>query len=385
MRFHRIPPLFVLLILLCARHALGAEATSTDPALAPGTPSHEGPVVGPAADSLERLLPHARGVFLAVPETVVYYGGGSTDIGRSQTVRLRVLSRSGVATDAIGTIVGIGNVKDPASVLKWINPPERRLKITVEGLRLGRRYWFATADPSDYRFYPQGIMNYWPADSAGVPPSILQAVETNAYRWQPELRFPDLGVSFGYLVRGDSTIALRVWKDRDMLWEHTVPGSALGAVLHRAYAFGWKRPTSVEADSVILASVAVRVQLRSGNEFGVRPGTWRVETIYRGYTGQRLAVSISIDDPQERNERVYRSYDPKTGAVEYERFTDILVGRPQAPGIPDRASRRKVERWMDPATGQVVRELVFAHTNDWHAVDHDLGIAAGPVGFSSMQ
>jgi hypothetical protein len=371
---------------------LGAEEASIGPTRGPSESTRQGPVVGTAAKSLERLLPNARGIFLAEAETVVTRHG--MDSGTWRELRLRVLSSSGVTFDRIVWVLALGNVKMGTEARVWreINPPEKRLKITADDFVVGRRYWFATADPSESRFYPQGVMNFWAADSVGVPAMLSEAIETDAYRWRPELRFPELGLTMGWLHESaDSIMRLRIWKDGNLLWESSVRGVPGDVAYHRAYAYGPQivevgntRPPSVEADSMILGKIRVRARLSAGNEYGVRPGIWQVITIYAGYTGRRLAASVMSDQSGgDELERVYVAYDPFSGQRIYERIQDTAGSGLKVDGFPAGTWRRKVERWIDPRTGHVDRELISLDAGGWKPVEHDVGLGASPVGCSS--
>jgi hypothetical protein len=347
------------------------------------------PVVGPAHSKLERLFPHARGVFLAQVDSIRRRDASASDGLITDERQFHVLAQSGVVPNALVWVLGGGFIKRDYNKPLPKAVSYDRLKARPLDFVTGRAYWFVTADRADGEFYPLGIMGYWPADSLGPPDVLHQAVATDAYRWQIALWLPDQNTSVGWLGDpADTSLSFRVWSDTTLLWEQRASGTPYQyfdpITLARAGSLGTYRPPFVEADSVMLVITRVRQDLLTRNEYGIREGAWGVVTIYREYSGTRLAVAIEADKPGgEEIERLYREYDPGTGRLVYERVQDTNGSGLKPVGLPPGTWRRKVERWIDPSSGRVQREVVSADAGGWKVVDHDIGIAASPVGCSS--
>jgi hypothetical protein len=247
------------------------------------------------------------------------------------------------------------------------------------------RYWFAVAAAYDFETHPQRLVGYWHADDPVIASLLDAAVEEDALRWHPEF-WPFPGITVGRLGGPDSTSRIRVWMGNHPLWERALGGKLTGGYaswyVHRGRELGYFGPPG-HPDTAWTLLAQERLRLDASNSFELPAGSWLLQHLFDLRSGRLVATRVRVDQAPDV-ERIYRSYDARTGAVSYERIHDFFAAGGRAIGAREEHWLRRIERWFDVRTGRVQRERVARSCSfsecgtNWPTVDRKKALAAGP-------
>jgi hypothetical protein len=356
--------------------------------------SHDGPSGATGfvlAARLDSLIPGASGVFLAEVSRIVERDERPVDGDLYQDVSLISIRASGATRGSLVLIRATGGY-DPIMLMepkpKRPARPEPRFSLKPDAFQAGRRYWFATASDLDPR-YPQSVAGCWPADDNEITRLLARAVEQDAYAWHPEI-WPSGYVTGWFDALDRSSSSVRVWVGGRLLWGKRLDGLLTRNLVeawhvYRGKELGGLSPPGL-ADTANVLMAEVRTRLDSTNAFGLPGRTWRIQHLLDIRSGNVVASRVRVDQTSSI-ERVYQAYD-RDGKLVYERVQDRLGTGGAAVGAEQEAWLRRVERWLEPRTGRVVREEVrrfatiptfYGSTTDWVLVDRERGLAAGPL------
>jgi hypothetical protein len=308
----------------------------------------------PTADD---LAPRAAGVALVRVVSVTERDSRPMDGPLADEIKLRIVRGSGEVPETLAIVKAPGGHPPPPGAVK---PPPPKFSLKPGALKEGRRYWVAFSSPYEYRAYPEGVIAYWPEDDPKAAKVLDGAVKADRWKWHPHYD-PKTGLTCGRLIEPDKKRwQVRVWKDDEVLWETTVPGTPS----KRYYSWGfWDAggpggfPTHVPKSGRLLVTETA-LALDAGNEFGLPAGPYYLCTTFDPRTGKRLSACVTVLQ-DGHSIHVQQAYDPGTGRpVREERF-DWPKSGGRAVGARTDDWFRKVARTFDLETGRVTSEAVF--------------------------
>ncbi|HJZ60338.1 MAG TPA: hypothetical protein VKE74_35670 [Gemmataceae bacterium] len=312
--------------------------------------------LAPAEPTAADLAPHAAGVALVEVVSVIEKDARPSDGPLYDEIQLRVVRGSGEVPEIIVIVKAPGGHPPPPGSAK---PPPPKFSVRPGALKKGQRYWVAFSSPYEHQAYPEGVIAFWPQDDRRAAKVLDEAVKADRWRWHPRYD-PTTGLTCGRLIEPDKKLwQVRVWKDDEVLWEMTVPGTPS----KRYYSWGfWDAgpggfPTHVPKSGRLLVAETA-LTLDAGNEFDLPAGPYYLCSTFDPHTGNRLSACVTVlQDPHVIH--VQRDYDPRTGRYFREERFDWPKSGDKAVGAGREDWYRKVARTFDPKTGKLTAEEVF--------------------------
>jgi hypothetical protein len=306
-----------------------------------------------AADpKVEEFAPHASGVALAEVVAVEKFDMRPADGPAGVRFKLKRVRGSGDFPGQITVITAYGGLRPPGSP-----EPKPGAPVKSDSLKKGERWWFAFSSRHEYETYNEGVIGFWPEKDAKAA-ALEAAANADAYRWHPQYD-PQTKLAYGRLTEKDKW-RVRVWRGDKDLWEKELPGTPVSG----SFDWGLWDNTGGELEvsmpksgKILIAETSTR--LDKGNEFGLAPGPYWVNTGFDTETGKRLAAWVRL--PQvSQVELVDRRYDPASGKVQFELRYDFLQTGGKAAGAKAEEWYRKIQRTFD-SSGRVTKEEVFRY------------------------
>lgn len=318
--------------------------------------------VNSTLEMMERFAPRASGFCLAEIADVTIRDYRPNDGCLYQVVKLNVLKSSGNTRDEIFINIAYSGYGSAGYTI--VNP--HPLKPGILGV--GDKCWFSFCCNTDFKKYPQKIIDYWLVHSAAGREAIVaddliklfeRAIETDCYQWHPEYD-PRVDMILEYKIDEDNgRKILRMIKRneaarrREVVWQKIIPWDPLS----EPHYYVPLSPVLNEENNI--GSYSTVIQLTDLNDYHIPAGKYYEVVKYELASGKRRAIIIR--DFKDRVERhiMTRYFSKETGVIcKEERFDDLEEGGWTA-GASTKKWKRKTLMLYDEYDGHLTEICIY--------------------------